>query len=463
MFPVQTYIDRRARLQAQFSSGLLLFLGNDESPMNYAANTFHFRQDSTFLYFFGVDQPGYAAIIDLDEGRTVIFADDLTIDDIVWTGILPTVAELAAKGGVTETRPAVALDAVVKDAVAKGRPVRYLPPYRPENKLKLFDLLGVHPGRQHDGASVDLVRAIVEMRVIKSPEEVAEVEKAVDTSVDMHLAAMRMVRPGMMESAVAARVTEIALAEGEYLPFPVIATVHGETLHNHFHGNTLKSGDMFLLDAGAETAMHYAGDLTSTFPVDATFTPRQKEVYQVVLNAHLAAVGACRPGVRFRDVHGLTCRALAAGLKDLGLMKGDLDEAVAQGAHAMFFQCGTGHMLGLDVHDMEDLGEVWVGYEGQPKSTQFGLKSLRLARPLQPGFVFTVEPGLYFIPELARRWKAEGKFTDYIDYGTLETYLDFGGIRIEENVLVTPDGCRILGKWRPRTLEEVERVRAQHR
>ena len=463
MFPVQTYIDRRARLQAQFSSGLLLFLGNDESPMNYAANTFHFRQDSTFLYFFGVDQPGYAAIIDLDEGRTVIFADDLTIDDIVWTGILPTVAELAAKGGVTETRPAVALDAVVKDAVAKGRPVRYLPPYRPENKLKLFDLLGVHPGRQHDGASVDLVRAIVEMRVIKSPEEVAEVEKAVDTSVDMHLAAMRMVRPGMMESAVAARVTEIALAEGEYLPFPVIATVHGETLHNHFHGNTLKSGDMFLLDAGAETAMHYAGDLTSTFPVDATFTPRQKEVYQVVLNAHLAAVGACRPGVRFRDVHGLTCRALAAGLKDLGLMKGDLDEGVAQGAHAMFFQCGTGHMLGLDVHDMEDLGEVWVGYEGQPKSTQFGLKSLRLARPLQPGFVFTVEPGLYFIPELARRWKAEGKFTDYIDYGTLETYLDFGGIRIEENVLVTPDGCRILGKWRPRTLKEVEGVRAQHR
>jgi Xaa-Pro aminopeptidase len=463
MFPVQTYIDRRARLQAQFSSGLLLFLGNDESPMNYAANTFHFRQDSTFLYFFGVDQPGYAAIIDLDEGRTVIFADDLTIDDIVWTGILPTVAELAAKGGVTETRPAVALDAVVKDAVAKGRPVRYLPPYRPENKLKLFDLLGVHPGRQHDGASVDLVRAIVEMRVIKSPEEVAEVEKAVDTSVDMHLAAMRMVRPGMMESAVAARVTEIALAEGEYLPFPVIATVHGETLHNHFHGNTLKSGDMFLLDAGAETAMHYAGDLTSTFPVDATFTPRQKEVYQVVLNAHLAAVGACRPGVRFRDVHGLTCRALAAGLKDLGLMKGNLDDAVEQGAHAMFFQCGTGHMLGLDVHDMEDLGEVWVGYEGQPKSTQFGLKSLRLARPLQPGFVFTVEPGLYFIPELARRWKAEGKFTDYIDYGTLETYLDFGGIRIEENVLVTPDGCRILGKWRPRTLEEVERVRAQHR
>jgi Xaa-Pro aminopeptidase len=463
MFPVQTYIDRRARLQAQLSSGLLLFLGNDESPMNYAANTFHFRQDSTFLYFFGVDQPGWAAVIDLDEGRTVLFADDLTIDDIVWTGVLPKVAELAANGGVTETRPAVALDAVVKDAVARGRTVRYLPPYRPENKLKLFGLLGIHPDRQSDAASVDLVRTVVEMRVIKSADEIAEIETAVNTSVDMHLAAMRMVRPGMMESEVAARVTEIAIAAGGHLAFPVIATVHGETLHNHFHGNTLKPGDMFLLDAGAETAMHYAGDLTSTFPVDATFTPHQKEVYQVVLGAHLAAVGACRPGVRFRDVHGLSCRGLAEGLKDLGLMKGNLDDAVEQGAHAMFFQCGTGHMLGLDVHDMEDLGEVWVGYEGQAKSTQFGLKSLRLARPLQPGFVFTVEPGLYFIPELARRWKAEGKFTDYIDYGTLETYLAFGGIRIEDNVLVTPDGCRILGKWRPRTLEEVEGVRLEQR
>jgi len=461
MFPVQTYIDRRARLQAQLSSGLLLFLGNDESPMNYAANTFHFRQDSTFLYLFGVDQPGWAAVTDLDEGRTVLFADDLTIDDIVWTGVLPTVAELAANGGVTETRPAAALDAVVKDAVARGRTVRYLPPYRPENKLKLFGLLGIHPDRQSDAASVDLVRAVVEMRVIKSADEIAEIETAVNTSVDMHLAAMRMVRPGMMESEVAARVTEIAIAAGGHLAFPVIATVHGETLHNHFHGNTLKPGDMFLLDAGAESAMHYAGDLTSTFPVDATFTPRQKEVYQVVLGAHLAAVGACRPGVRFRDVHGLACRGLAEGLKDLGLMKGNLDDAVEQGAHAMFFQCGTGHMLGLDVHDMEDLGEAWVGHEGQPRSTQFGLKSLRLARPLRPGFVFTVEPGLYFIPELARRWKAEGKFTDFIDYGTLETYLDFGGIRIEENVLVTPEGCRILGKWRPRTLEEVEGVRLE--
>ncbi len=461
MFPPQTYVERRARLQAQLSSGLLLFLGNDESPMNYAANTFHFRQDSTFLYLFGVDRPGCAAVIDLDEGRTTVFADDATLDDIVWTGALPTVAELAARGGVTETRPAAALDGALGLAVAAGRTVRHLPPYRPENRLKLLSLLGVPPDAQHDRASLELVRAVVEMRAIKSREEVAEIETAVDTSVEMHLAAMRMVRPGMTEAEVAARVTEIALAAGGSLAFPVIATVHGETLHNHFHGNTLKSGDLFLLDAGAETAMHYAGDLTSTFPVAPTFTARQREVYQVVLAAHLAAVAACRPGVRFRAVHSLACRTLAEGLKSLGLMKGDLDEAVAEGAHAMFFQCGTGHMLGLDVHDMEDLGEVWVGYDGQAKSTQFGLKSLRLARPLRPGFVLTVEPGVYFIPELARRWKAEGKFTEFIDYGTLETYLGFGGIRIEENVLVTPDGCRVLGASRPRTAEEVEEARSR--
>jgi len=460
MFPVETYIERRTRLQAKLSSGLLLFLGNDESPMNYAANTFHFRQDSTFLYFFAVDQPGYAAIIDLDEGKTVVFADDLTIDDVVWTGVLPTVAELAAQGGVTETLPATALDAYVQGAAANGRILHYLPPYRPENKLKLSRLLGVHPDQQQGGASLDLIRAIVEMRVVKSNEEVAEIEKAVDTSVDMHLAAMRMVRPGMVESEVAARVTEVAMAAGGHLAFPVIATVHGETLHNHYHGNTLKPGDLFLLDTGAETALHYAGDLTSTFPVDPTFTPRQKRVYQIVLDAHQAALAACRPGVAFRDVHRLTCRKLAEGLKDLRLMKGDLDDAVEQGAHAMFFQCGTGHMLGLDVHDMEDLGEVWVGYEGHPKSTQFGLKSLRLARPLQPGFVCTVEPGLYFIPELVRRWKAEGRFMDFIDYDTLETYLGFGGVRIEENVLVTPTGNRVLGKRRPRTIGEVESVRA---
>ena len=459
MFAADTYTARRARLSASMPSGLLLFLGNDDSPMNYTDNTYHFRQDSTWLYYFGVAQPGLAAIIDLDAGRTIVFGDDLGLDAIVWTGPQPSVAELAARAGVTETAAASALAAAISAACAGGRAIHYLPPYRGEHRLKIAALLGLSPEQTDTQASLDFVRAVVAMRVYKSDEEVAEIERAVDTTVDMHLAGMAMARPGLRESDIAAKVTEIALAAGGGLSFPVIATIHGETLHNHFHGHTLKSGDLFLLDAGAETAMGYAGDLTSTFPVDRTFTSRQRDVYQIVLDAHLAAVAAVKPGRPMREIHLLACRTLADGLKGLGLMKGDLDEAVAQGAHAMFFQCGLGHMMGMDVHDMENLGEVWVGYEGQPKSTQFGLKSLRLARPLEPGFVITIEPGLYFIPELIRRWKAEGKFRDFIDYGRLDTFADFGGARIEEDLLVTADGHRILGKPRPRTIAEVEAAR----
>ena len=463
MFAAQTYVTRRAALQAQLGRGLLLFLGNEESPMNYTDNTFHFRQDSTFLYYMGVDQPGWAAVMDLDEGSTTAFADDLTLDAIVWTGVLPTVTELAARGGITRTAPAAALADTLSRAMAAGRAIRYLPPYRPENALKLFRLLGVHPDQAKAGASVPFIRAVVEMRAVKSADEIAEIENAVNTTVDMHLAGMAMARPGMKEADIAARVTEVALAAGGHLSFPVIATIHGETLHNHYHGHTLAPGHVFLLDAGAESAGHYAGDLTSTFPVDATFTARQKDVYDVVLSAHLAAVAALRPGVPFREVHLLACRTLAEGLKGLGLMRGDLGAAVEQGAHAMFFQCGLGHMMGLDVHDMEDLGEVWVGYEGQPKSTAFGIKSLRLARPLKPGFVFTVEPGIYFIPELIDRWRAEGRFTDYIDYDVLETYRTFGGMRVEEDFVVREQDCRRLGKSRPLTAAEVEAVRMMTR
>jgi Xaa-Pro aminopeptidase len=459
MFAAQTYVQRREALQARLKNGLLLFLGNDESPMNYTDNTFHFRQDSTFLYFMGVDQPGWAAIMDLNDGTTTAFADDLGIDAIVWTGILPTVAELAGRGGITKTAPAAALADVLAKAAAQDRPIHFLPPYRPENVLKLFRLLRVHPDQAKEGASLPFIRAVVDVRVNKTAEELEEIELAVNTSVDMHLTAMAMARPGMMESEIAAKVTEVALASGGNLAFPVIATIHGETLHNHYHGNVLKAGQLFLLDAGAETTGHYAGDLTCTFPVDRTFSPRQKEIYDIVLAAHLAAVAALKPGVPFRNVHVLACRTLAEGLKGLGLMKGDLDVAVEQGAHAMFFQCGVGHMMGLDVHDMEDLGEVWVGHEGQPKSTMFGLKSLRLARPLQPGFVFTVEPGIYFIPELMDRWKAEGKFLEFINYDKLATYRTFGGIRIEENFAVTATGCRRLGKPRPLTTADVEAVR----
>jgi len=373
MFDRNIYVARRDRLRAEVKSGLVLFLGNEESPMNYADNTYHFRQDSSFLYFFGLDFAGLAGVVDLDEGMDTIYGNDLTVEDFVWMGPQPTIRERAAKAGVMRTGTIAQLEALLAEARAKKRPVHFLPPFRPENKLKLMNWLGVAPGKAASDASVELIKAIVAQRAIKGPEEIAEIEKAVNVSVDMHNVAMRMVKPGVTEAEVAAAVHRVALAAGGDLAFPIIATVHGETLHNHYHGNRLKSGQMFLLDAGAETAMHYAGDLSSTMPVDPKFTERQKEIYRITLDAHEAAKEALKPGVAHREVHLLACKTIALGLKDLGLMKGDVDEAVHQGAHALFFPCGEGHMMGLDVHDMEDLGEVYVGYEGKPKSTQFGL------------------------------------------------------------------------------------------
>ena len=460
MFAPATYAARRRTLLDTMTRlgehGLLLFLGNDESPCNYADNTYPFRQDSTFLYYFGIDHAGFAAVVDLDEGHATVYADDIGIDAIVWMGPQPSVRDLAATAAVDRTAPAAALADSMTAARASGRRVHVLPPYRAENMIRLMTLLD---RRRVPEASVPFIRSVVEQRAVKSAEELADMETAVDLTIDMHLAGMRMARPGMREADIAARVTEIALAGGAGLSFPVIATIHGETLHNHFHGNVLASGDVFLLDCGAESHRHYAGDLSSTFPVDRTFTSQQKDIYRVVLDAHLAAVAAVAPHVPMREVHRTACRRIAEGMKSLGLMTGDMGEAVEAGAHALFFQCGTGHMLGLDVHDMEDLGEVYVGHDGAPKSTQFGLKSLRLARPLLPGFVFTIEPGVYFIPELAHRWKAEGRFTDFVNYAEVERWLGAGGMRIEENVTITADGSRILGKWRPRTIEEVEAER----
>jgi Xaa-Pro aminopeptidase len=341
-----------------------------------------------------------------------------------------------------------------------GRQVHCLPPYRPEHQIKLQKLLGGQFDDLADKVSIPLIQAIVEMRSVKSAEEVAEIEKAVDGSVDMHLAAIRMARPGVTELAIAAKVTELALAAGGFLSFPVISTAHGETLHNRPTNNVLQAGQLFLLDIGMETAENYAADLTSTCPVSPDFTPRQRDVYQVLLRTHLGAIDHLKPGVPYREVHLSACRTLAEGMKDLGLMRGNIADAVECGAHAMFLPHGLGHLMGLDAHDMESFGEVWIGYEGQPKSTQFGLKSLRLARPLKAGFVITCEPGIYFIPELIRRWKAENKFFDFINYDKLESYRDFGGIRFEENILITPAGHRVLGKKRPRTPEEIAAARA---
>jgi Xaa-Pro aminopeptidase len=459
MFSAQTYIQRRSDLKKMMGNGILLFLGNEESPMNYADNTFHYRQDSTFLYFFGMDYAGLAAIIDLDEGRDILFGNELTVEDIVWMGTQPTLIERSSRYGITDVRPLNQLNDYLAKSKATGRQIHYLPPYRPEHSLKLMSLLGIHPAEASKQHSVEFVKGVVDLRNVKSEEEIAEIEKGVNISVDMHVTAMKMARPGMTEAELAAAVTEVALAAGGQLSFPVIMTINGQTLHNHYHGNILKQGQMVLCDCGAETALHYCGDLSSTFPVDKKFTTRQKEIYQISLDAHEAALAKLSPGIPFREVHFEACRTIFNGLKDLGLVKGDTEEALVQGAHAMFFPCGTGHMMGLDVHDMENLGEVWVGYAGQPKSTLFGIKSLRLARPLEPGFVATIEPGIYFIPELIDYWKKEKRHIDFLNYDKIEAYKDFSGVRNEEDVLITKDGYRIIGKPKPKTIAEVEAMR----
>ena len=460
MFPAKTYIERRKKLREEVGSGVILLLGNSESPMNYTDNPYHYRQDSTFLYYFGLSYSGLAAVIDVDEQKEIIFGNELTVDDIVWMGTQPTIKEKSESIGVANIAPLAELADVLKKAQQQNRTIHYLPPYRSEHFIMIYDLLGIKPSDITAGASEKFVVSVVEMRNSKSDEEIAEIEKAVDISAEMHLTAYKMAKPGLTEAEIAAEVHKVALAAGGQLSFPIIATIHGETLHNHYHGNTLKSGDMFLLDAGAETAMGYAGDLSSTMPVDATFTERQKEIYQIAYNAHEAAIAALKPGVPFRDIHLLACKTIAQGMKELGFMKGDVDQAVAQGAHALFFQCGLGHMMGLDVHDMENLGEKYVGYAGEEKSTLFGIKSLRLARPLQPGYVLTIEPGIYFIPELIDMWKAENKFADYINYDKVETYKDFGGLRNEEDLLITESGARILGKPIPKSIEDVEAIRS---
>ncbi|MBO4443552.1 MAG: aminopeptidase P family protein [Bacteroidaceae bacterium] len=460
MFAKETYIARRRRLAHDVGSGLLLFLGNDQAPMNYVDNTYAFRQDSTFLYFFGIDHEGLTAVIDIDEGRETIFGNDPTIDDIVWMGTQPSLQSKAERVGVSETLPADKVGDVLREAQRKGRTVHFLPPYRGEHRLKLQEWLGLTPAAQDSGVSVPFVRAVVNQRIYKSEEEVAEIDKAVDISIDMHVAMMRMVRPGIHEAEVRAAVTAIAQQGGGDNAFPVIATTHGQTLHNHGYIHRAQEGDMFLLDAGAEVGSHYCGDLSSTCPVGKEFTPRQRIIFDLCLQAHRAAVETIAPGVPFRDVHVRACTTIAEGMKALGLMKGDVDEAVRAGAHALFFPCGVGHMMGLDVHDMEDLGEVWVGYDGEPKSTLFGYKSLRLARPLEPGFVFTIEPGIYFIPELIDRWRAEGRHTEYLCFDEIDKWRDFGGLRNEEDYLVTPTGKRRLGtKYRPMSADEVREAR----
>ncbi len=460
MFPRETYLTRRKALASRFDGGILLFPGHRESPMNYADNCYHFRQDSSFLYYFGLSQPDLAAVIDVDAGTTTIYGDELSIDYIVWMGEIPTIAQRADMAGVEDTQPRGTLPEMLSRALSAGRAVHFLPPYRADTMLELSQLLGLNPEEVGTEASEQLIQAVVDQRIHKSEEEVGELEKAVATSVAMHEAGIRMARPGLTEMDIAAEVEGVALASGGHISFPVIATINGQVLHNHFHGNTLSEGDLFLLDAGAETPMGYAGDLTSTFPVSPTYSERQKEVYRILLAAYDASVAALEPGVSFRDVHFTACRTIFEGLKGMGIFRGDTEEALAAGAHAVVMPHGLGHMMGLDVHDMENLGEEIVGWAGQEKSTQFGLKSLRLGRTLEPGFVLTVEPGIYFIPQLMDLWQEKGNLTRFIDYDELTRWRNFGGMRNEEDYLITPTGARRLGPPKPKGIEEMEALRA---
>ena len=457
MFDPAIYRARRERLNQDVGSGVILLLGNDEVGMNYAANTYHFRQDSTFLYFFAVDLPGLAAAIDIDQGTETLFGDDLTVDDVVWTGPQPTVADNARPAGIAATAPMGALEAYLAAVIAQGRRIHYLKPYRAEQTLKITALLGIKPAMVASYRSEPLHKAIVSQRNIKSAEEIADIERAVAVSREMYLTAMAAAKPGKHEYEVVAEIIRVAKMRGCDLSFPIICSVHGETLHNHHHANLMQAGDAMVLDSGVETPHKNASDITRTIPVGGTFTAQQRLIYEIVLSAQTTAIGAIKPNVPYRDVHMLAAKTIAAGLKATGLMKGDVDEAVAAGAHAMFFPHGLGHMLGMDVHDMENIGEQYVGYEpGVERSTQFGTAYLRLARKLQPGFVLTVEPGIYFIPQLIDQWKAEHRNEAFINFSEVEKFRDARGYRIEDDVLVTPSGNRVLGPPIPKTVDDVQ-------
>jgi Xaa-Pro aminopeptidase len=459
MFTPQTYSNRRNRLRQVMKSGILLFMGNSDIPMNYPANTYHFRQDSNFLYYFGLNYTGMAGIIDIDNGNEIIFGNDVDIEDIIWMGPQPSIKDLAQTAGVMRTRKFAELYDFISEVKKQGQRIHYLPPYRCGNKIMLQELLGIPFGEIKENASVELIKAVVDMRSVKDELEIAEIEKACEIGALMHITAMKMTKPGMLEMEVAGAIEGIALAKGPGVSFPVICSIHGETLHNHYHGNEMKGDKLLITDAGAETTMNYASDYTRTFPVSGKFTQKQKEIYEIVLKANTECIKAIKPGIKYQEIHLMAAKIIAEGLTALGLMKGNPAEAVKAGAHAMFFPHGLGHMMGLDVHDMEDLGEDFVGYDNETKRIdQFGTAYLRLGRKLQPGFVLTVEPGIYFIPSLIDLWFTEGKFTEYINFDKVKEYLDFGGIRIEDDVVVTASGCKVLGPPVPKTVAEIEEI-----
>ena len=461
MFSKETYVSRRAELKKLVKSGIIILFGNNDSPANYPNNAYSpFRQDSSFLYYFGQKRDGLVGIIDIDNDMETLIGDDISVEDIVWYGSVDSVHDMAQQVGVANTAPMKTLKTICNDALRQKRKVHFLPPYRFDIKLLVFDLLGIHPNQQKESASMELIKAVVKMRSAKEPQEIEELERAAVIGYKMHTTAMRMCKPGAIEQNIAGYLKGIAHGYGAMESFATILSQHGEIMHGAPSMNPLEDGRLLLVDAGAETINNYCSDNTRTMPVNGKFTQRQLEIYSIVEECHDYALKAARPGVKYWDVHFGVCRLMTDRLKELGLMKGDTDEAVAAGAHAMFLCHGLGHMMGMDVHDMENFDQINVGFdeETRPNLEQFGTNCLRMGRRLEEGFVVTDEPGIYFIPALIDDWRSKGLHKDFINYDMLETYKDFGGIRIEDDLLITKDGCRFLGKdripYHPKDVEE---------
>lgn len=466
MFSKQTYISRRAELKKLVKSGIIILFGNNESPANFPNNGYHpFRQDSTFRYYFGQNRDGLVGVIDIDNDIETLIGDDIAIDDIVWYGAVDSVHDMAKQVGVDNSAPMSSLRTITNDALRQKRTVHFLPPYRYDIKLQIFDLLGIHPNQQKEAASMPLIQAVVKMRSTKTAEEIEELERAAVIGYKMHTTAMAGCKPGVIEKELAGRLDGIANGLGSMVSFPTILSQHGEIMHGAPSAQPLEAGRLMLCDAGAETMEGYCSDNTRTTPVSGKFTQRQLEIYSIVCDAHDYALKVAKPGVKWWDVHFGVCRLITDRLKELGLMKGDTEDAVREGAHAMFLMHGLGHMMGMDVHDMESFDQINVGFDDEvrPNLEQFGTNCLRMGRRLQEGFVVTDEPGIYFIPQLIDEWKAKGLYKDFINYDKLETYKDFGGIRIEDDLLITKDGCRFIGKdripYRPKDVEAFMAVR----
>ena len=457
MFSKETYISRRQELKELVGEGVIILFGNNEAPMNYPANAYApMRQDSSFLYYFGQHCDGLVGVIDIDNDTEMLFGDDIDVEDIVWMGYTPSVADLAAEVGITKTAPMSNLTAYIKRQTSK---IHFLPPYRFDTKIQIMDLLGIHPSQQKEAASLDLIKTVVKMRATKSAEEIAYLEAACDVGYAMHTTAQLLIKPGVTERFVAGQVDGIARSLAQGNSFATIFSQHGEIMHGNPSDAKLEDGRLVLCDAGCELN-DYCSDHTRTMPVNGKFTQRQLEIYSIVEACHDYVLDVAKPGVKYMDVHFAVCRLMTERLKELGLMKGDTNEAVAAGAHAMFLPHGLGHMMGMDVHDMEGLGQIYVGFdeETRPNLEQFGTNCLRMGRKLEEGFVMTDEPGIYFIPALIDDWKASGHCKEFLNFDKLETYKDFGGIRIEDDILITKDGCRFLGSKRipyhPAELEE---------